>query len=73
MLKTSKLDYLSGNFLRLKKNNKVVKILEKSIKRFATFSIEPQATEFSVLINQIAGFYEFLTVDFENSYGTIPI
>lgn len=58
-----------------RKDNKALEILEKevleqSIKRLATFCIDPKSTEFSALINHIVGHCEFLTFDPEDSYGT---
>jgi len=61
-------------FKIFKKNNKALKILEKEIleqgiQKLATFCIDPKSTEFSALINQIAGSCEFLTLDPEDTYG----
>jgi len=61
-------------FKIFKKDNKALEILEKEIieqgiKRLATFCIDPKSTEFSALINQIAGSCEFLTLDPEDTYG----
>lgn len=55
-----------------KRYNKTFDILEKKVlqeERLATFFIDPKSTEFSVLINQIVSYCEFLTFDPEDSYG----
>lgn len=57
-----------------KKDNKATKILKKeiikkSIQKLAIFYINPKSTEFSALINEIAGLCEFLTFDPEDTYG----
>ncbi len=56
-------------FIIFKKNNKALEILEQGIKRVDTFYIEWKSTEFSVLLNQIVSFCEFLTFALEDNYG----
>lgn len=61
-------------FKIFKKDNKVLKILEKEIlqqgiQKLATFRIDPKSTEFSASVNQIVGSCEFLTFDPEDTYG----
>ena len=60
-----------------KKDNKALEILEKEIlqqgiQKLATFQMDLKSTEFSALVNQIAGSCEFLTFDPEDTYGITP-
>ena len=57
-----------------KRDNSALKVFEKEIlqegiQKLATFRIDKKSTEFSALVNQIIGYCECLTFDYEDKYG----